>query len=754
MGEVTRLAGVFLSAEEKRLLASSGLDTLTVIAEQKRAIEEQMAAQTRLLEAIENRLVKISQYPETAGNPTGASMAVTQLPVDGSSAMRQAAFGEYLLGCMDFVAARMRWYKAVVDNVPFPVQIVDNRLRWIYMNKPSLDAMGCSDLSEVVGQPCTGSYNLCGSDSCVQRLLARGIADFEAVHCRNGRVYKGRATFFNDEDGRRLGHIQIMQDVTDMKEKERELALARDAAEESARAKSEFLANMSHEVRTPMNAILGLSHLTLQTELTEQQVEFVHRIETAAQSLLRIINDILDFSKIEAGKLDLEHIDFQMEDVLKNTVGLLAENAHAKGLEFIIDVAPNTPDNLIGDPSRLSQVLTNLVSNAVKFTEVGEVTVSIRCARREGDEVVMAFMVKDTGIGLTKDQSDRLFSAFTQADSSITRKYGGTGLGLAISRQLVELMGGTIWCDSVYGQGSAFGFTARFGLHQTKRPLGRREDFAGMRALVVDDNPTALGVIRKWLQSTGFSVITAESGLPAGDIVTTLAPATKLDLIMVDWKMPGLDGVETGRRLLRLFPPGVRPVIIMMSSHSGEDFRKAAADLGVDGVLAKPISSSALFNAVLGAFGRSTTVRSNDTRKVTRDLANDIVGSRILLVEDNDVNQLVASRILRNAGLEVDIARNGREALEAVGRKAYHLVLMDIQMPEMDGMTATAAIRRMPGKENLPIVAMTAHAMQGDREQSLGAGMNDHISKPIDIKELFSTLTKWITAHDGEEPST
>lgn len=543
------------------------------------------------------------------------------------------------------------------------------------------------------------------------------------------------------------GVMNWLMDVTELKDNAAALKVARDAAEESTRAKSEFLANMSHEIRTPLNAILGLIHLVMQTDLSEMQVDYLQKTESAAKTLLRIINDILDFSKIEAGKLEMEHEKFNLGDVMQQVVDLTSTKAHEKGLEFLVLVPPDTQACLVGDQIRLTQILSNLTSNAVKFTSQGQVTLKVETIIENDHEVTLRFLVEDTGIGMTEDQIKDLFSAFTQAESSTTRRFGGTGLGLVISKRLVEMMSGQIWCKSDFGHGSTFGFTAKFGTYAGgQRYVSNRKDFRGLSALAVDDNVVALEILSDFLQTLGFAVTTAASGEDAISILSDKKNRGEhLDLVFIDWKMPDMDGIETSKRIHELIPPPELPVIIMTTAYNRDDVLDQARQSGIHNVMTKPLSPSTMLNVLVDIFGRGLPEKGSKLKKAHEmAVVKEFAGSRVLLAEDNEVNQLVASRILKNAGLVVEIANNGLEAVAMVKANQYDLVLMDIQMPEMDGITATKEIRSLPEFKNLPIVAMTAHAMSGDRELSLKAGMNDHINKPINLQELFSTLAKWL----------
>jgi PAS domain S-box-containing protein len=553
-----------------------------------------------------------------------------------------------------------------------------------------------------------------------------------------------------DEGGRIYAVGGIAIDVSELRD-------AQQAAESATRAKSEFLANMSHEIRTPMNAIIGMANLALRTDLDARQRNYVRKVERSARSLLGIINDILDFSKVEAGKLQMEQVDFQLTDVMDNLANLVGLQAEEKGLELLFIELPELPVGLIGDPLRLSQVLVNLGSNAVKFTDKGEVVVSIEELNRTDDTVRLRFSVKDTGVGMTEAQQQRLFRAFEQADSSTSRRYGGTGLGLAISRYLVGQMGGEIEVQSAPGQGSTFRFTAQFGLQPdtgvSAEVRSRMAVLRGVRVLVVDDNASARQILCDMARSLGLVADSAVDGWDALRAITLATQAgTPFDLVALDWHMPGMDGIECARQILT---SAVQPKpALMVASASGRDEvlqRLAERELKVNDVLVKPITPSTLFDACALALGYGV---DSSTRAQTRDAGQAIaapalIGARVLLVEDNAINQELALELLTSAGADVTIAADGQQALDQLAAQNFDVVLLDCQMPVMDGYEAARAIRAEPRWNELPVIAMTANAMAGDREKALESGMNDHIVKPLDVDAMFATISRWLARGRG-----
>ncbi|MFS2124628.1 response regulator [Pseudomonas sp. Pseusp97] len=571
--------------------------------------------------------------------------------------------------------------------------------------------------------------------------------DFRIIRQDDGavRTFRSLSRFTRAPDGTPLRATGVNIDVT-------ELIDARAAAEEATLAKSEFLANMSHEIRTPMNAIIGMSHLALRSGLNNKQRNYIEKVHRSAENLLGIINDILDFSKIEAGRMTLEQIPFRLEDVLDSFAAMIGLKAEDKGLELLFQTQPGLPTALIGDPLRLGQVLINLGNNAAKFTERGEIVAGVEALEATDEHAELHFWVRDTGIGMTSEQSQRLFRSFSQADSSTTRKYGGSGLGLSISKKLVELMGGRIWVESEPGRGSTFHFQVCLGVQQGSQPrrMFKADELLGTRVLVVDDNASAREILSGMARSFGLEVDVAESGGMALRLLADAeAKALPYDVVLMDWRMPGMDGMETVRRM---YSGDLRhtPSVIMVTAFGRDEAHEEAERQGIElpVVLTKPVTPSTLLEAiamVLGQLPRTETRATERSGNSASNLAG-LKGARLLLVEDNELNQELARELLEGAGMQVELACNGQQALDILALDDnFDGVLMDCQMPVMDGYTATRRIRDQARFDELPVLAMTANAMEGDRERALASGMNDHISKPLNVDSMFATLARWIS---------
>jgi PAS domain S-box-containing protein len=634
-----------------------------------------------------------------------------------------------------------RMIRTVTDHLPALVGYWDADLRCRFANRPYLDWLE-RDADEVIGH---AMHELVDEEQLTEvqphlDAVLRGERQFfeRRLHRKGtGKVIQAWGSYIPDvdTDGKVQGFYMLHADITELKRTQSRLEEALRAAEAASSAKGEFLANMSHEIRTPMNAIIGLARLLEEADLGRRERGYVARMQMAARSLLSMLNDVLDYSKVEAGQLVLEHTPFALDDVLASTAAMSATSAWNKGIEPVFAVHPDVPARLVGDPMRLGQVLLNLVSNAIKFTERGEVVLSIAPVRRDGGTIELAFSVRDTGIGIAPEQQQRMFEAFSQADSSTSRKYGGTGLGLAISRRLVHLMGGDLEVESFPGQGATFRFSAPFGT-QAQPGADAHADLPPLRVLVADDNASSRAALADLLTSRGFHVDTAASG---ADTLALLRAGGPFDLAFVDSRLGDLDGASV-IALARADQAIALPRCALLAADPERERLDAlAADLRVDAILAKPFTPGLLSDVLADVHSGAPAPAPIRAAALDGRLA----GLHVLVVEDNLLNQEVANYVLVHAGASVDIAGNGRIAVSMLAENAaqYDAVLMDLQMPVMDGFEATHAIRAL-GLDCLPVIAMTANALDEDRRRALAAGMNDYIAKPIDVDELVGMLSR------------
>ncbi|HEY1717667.1 MAG TPA: response regulator [Verrucomicrobiae bacterium] len=630
--------------------------------------------------------------------------------------------------------------RRLVDLIPDPILIKDRDGKYVWISRAKMEELGVKDLKDVIGKTVFDFFDRPSAEAFKQaedQVLQTGqmILNLkEKVVKLDGSTHWHLTTKvpWRDDDGNILGLMSMSRDIT---ESER--------LSEVSQAKSRLLATMSHEIRTPMNAIIGMTELTLNTRLNHTQREYLETVRNSAESLLTLLNDILDFSKIEAGKVELEKINFDLRDTLGEVVQTLAVRAHSKGLELTLHIRPDVSDALVGDPHRLRQIMLNLIGNALKFTKDGEVSVQVSQERKSDSEVWLRFAVKDTGIGITVEQRAKLFQAFEQADTSTTREYGGTGLGLAISGQLASLMGGKIEVESEPGEGSTFAFTARFGIGTVVagRPA-QPTTLSDLQVLAVDDNPTNRVILDEMLTSWGMNVVKANNAFEA------LAEVKKRDhsfsLVITDANMPGANGFELAS-WLKQDDASKNSKIIMLTSAGRPDDAERCRELGVDATLTKPVKQSALFDAIANVFGHGkNAARPKPSHADHIDAAGKQRPLHILLAEDNVTNQRLAVINLESWGHRVIIADNGEKAVAAVEKENFDLVLMDIQMPKMSGFEATAAIRKREQKSggHVPIIAMTANAMAGDRENCLEAGMDDYVTKPIRYPQLLAAMQR------------
>jgi len=657
-------------------------------------------------------------------------------------------------------------FMLLLDSIPEGIYGIDTQGNCTFCNPSCLRILGYEKAAELLGK---------NMHAMMHHTRADGT-HYPAVECHIYQAFRrGQGTHIDDEvlwcrdrtsfpaeywsypmlrDGNVIGTVVTFVDITERKQAELVLRDAREAAEAANRAKSEFLANMSHEIRTPMNGVIGMTELALDTELTLEQRGYLDLVKSSAESLLALINDILDFSKIEAGRLDMETIDFNLRDSLDDTIKALSLRAHEKGIELACHILPDVRDGLRGDPTRLRQIVTNLIGNAIKFTSLGEVLIRVETEQETEGETTLHFCVTDTGLGIPLAKQAAIFEAFTQADNSTTRKYGGTGLGLSISLRLVEMMGGRMWLESESGRGSTFHFSARFQLQSLAAgrhtPLGL-EMLRDVSVLIVDDNATNRHILKEMLVSWKMSVVEADGGRPALALLKgAAADGRAFSVVLLDAQMPEVDGFQVAEQT-RQNPHLTTTALIMLTSAGFRGDAARCRELGIQAYLPKPIKHSDLLQTIQTVLSSPARTKQAPALITTHSLREGRGHLKILLAEDNRVNQVLAVRLLEKRGHKVVLVETGKAALQAWQNECFDLILMDVQMPELDGLEATARIReheKTTGK-HIPIVAMTAHAMMGDRERCLQAGMDAYISKPLSVKDLFATLEELFQGSTG-----
>jgi two-component system, sensor histidine kinase and response regulator len=703
-------------------------------------------------------------HPNWVGETAHAAAATTAAAICGYLVMRKR---EAMLALQTEAEGRAAFENAllhtVADNIPDSIFAKDIEGRYLFANRQFLNIHHLQSREEVLGKT---PFELFPNEPAAMwhaddLAVLQGQPPMERVRSRvddHGNlkwILTTKVPLVN-KDGTVIGIVGLHRDITKQKQTEESLKHAKEAAEAASRAKSEFLANMSHEIRTPLNGVVGMTELALTTDLTSEQREYLDTVKLSADALLTVINDILDFSKIEAGKIDLEMIDFNVRDHLEATLKTLAFRGDEKGLELLCEVAPEVPEIARGDSNRIRQVVVNLVGNAIKFTDEGEVALKVRVDAEEGSDRILHFTVSDSGVGIPAEKLKLIFEPFSQADNSTTRKYGGTGLGLSISAHLVEMMGGKIWVESEVGRGSQFHFTARLATSESTIEVGTiapPEILRGVKVLVADDNRTNRrileGMLKRW-EMKPTSVGAGEDALIA--LSSALDAGAPYGLVLTDMHMPKMDGFGLIERI-RQSPELSTGIIMMLTSagHRGDAVR--CQELGVAAYLLKPVRQSELREAIARVLGARE--RKGAIPLITRYSLGDAVEPqavlRVLVAEDNAVNQRLASRLLEKRGHRVTVTANGREAVEALANQSFDLVLMDIQMPEMDGFEATAVIRERESQDgtHIPIIALTANAMKGDRERCLAVGMDGYLSKPIVSQELDELLETYLVRRTG-----